>query len=362
MDPRFSIGFQIININGRSGLVGFTTTNQSEQKANIVRFVAHNQTEIPETVNSRIITQDNNWDIIVPQFENGQVIDKSYRIVNQDGRIEYETLKFLYRCFINLQNSDPNLDNLLFTILCRTQNEQIEAGNEKSEELQRQNAFLTSFILREIESDNIQVLSPLRTGFDYSLFGLTLNNDKQNIAQLQMKNKLLNSIIKENRRFLKIRNTTIDKVPDEIFGVQGINSIFSTVAPSDIPMIKVVKNSHVEYIDPREKEMIRVPQDQPEDENLLLINYTEAAVDRERKKRIRKTKKELCIIEDDLYRNAIVDYLNHYKNQFVTSKNDLEKIVNRNQKEELEKTWQLKNLLWFLQARDSRDINLDNVD
>ena len=236
------------------------------------------------------------------------------------------------------------------------QNEKIEEGNEKSEELQRQNAFLISFILREIESDNIGLLSPLETIWDYSLFGLTLNNDKQNIAQLQMKNKLLNSILKRNLRFLKVRNTTIDKVPDEIFGVQGINSLISIIAPSNVPTIKVTRggdsngNIHVQYIDPQEAEVIHVLE-QHEDGNLE-IEYTKLAIDRERKKRIRKIKKELRTIEDDLHINTIVQYLNHYKNQFTTSVNDLEKIVNKTRREELEKTWQLRNLLRFLQTRD----------
>lgn len=358
-DEGFSVIYQTMNFNNRVGLVGYTVAHQGKQKANVLRVIVRNYDEFPEMVRSRIAVQDGDYDIVVPQFKNGQIVDEIYRVISKDGQIKYDSLKFLHQSGIALSKNDLNLKNLLLTVLHQIQNEPIIKGSRELEQIQRQNAFLVSFIIQGIEegiinffsdeSENRLALLTDNSDIDCSLFGLTLNNNKQDAAQLRKQNELLNSIIKNNIRKLSMINCTIDKVSDEIFGLRGIYFLDSTITPDDIPTI------------PQEAEMVQVLE-QHENGNLT-IRYTESAINQERKGRIRQTKKELRIIEDGLYRSSIVAYLSYYKNQFVMSKSDLEEIVNRNQKEELEKTWQLKNLLCSLQAIDdeTKNLNLDGL-
>lgn len=350
-DQGFSVIYQTMNFNNRVGLIGYTVANQGKQKANIVRMIVRNYDEDPEMVRSRIVAQDGGWDIIVPQFENGQIVDKSYRVVSQDGQIEYDTLKFLHQSGIALSKNDSNLKNLLLTVLHQIQNEPIIKGSRELKQIQRRNAFLASFIAQGIEkgtisffpdrSENRLALLNDNSDIDCGLFGLTLNNNKRDAAQLREQNELLNSIIKNNIRKLSEINCTIDKVPDEMFGLRGIYFLDSTVTPGDIQNVL------------QDTEMMQIL-GQREDGNLV-VRYTESAINQERKERIRRIAEEI----NSLYRNEIVAHLNRYKNGLVTSDNDLKKILKENREKENEK----RNLLSFLQEIDdeARNLNLDGL-
>lgn len=177
---------------------------------------------------------------------------------------------------------------------------------------------------------------------------MTLNNNKRDAAQLREQNELLNSIIKNNIRKLSVINCTIDKVPDEMFGLRGIYFLDSTVTPDDIQNI------------PQETEMVQI-QGQHEDGNLA-IRYTESAINKERKERIRRIAKEIYKIENKVNKNDIINYLNSYKNRIVSSNSDLN-VIEKNRTEESNKLEYLRNLLSSLQAIDDeiKNLNLDGL-
>lgn len=141
-------------------------------------------------------------------------------------------------------------------------------------------------------SENRLALLNGNSDIDCSLFGLTLNNNKRDAAQLRKQNELLNSIIKNNIRKLSEINCTIDKVPDEMFRLRGIYFLDSTVTPGDIQNVL------------QDTEMMQIL-GQREDGNLV-VRYTESAINQERKERIHRIAEEI----NSLYGNEAIAHLN----------------------------------------------------
>ena len=215
----FPVKYATVRVNEQDCVVAYTIANWSGRKANIVR-VLHDLNpdlhEEPETKMSRVVKQDGNWDIVVPQFENGQIVDKNYRVVSQNGQIEYDTLNFLHQALVQLPRHDQNLDNLLikllrvywekqFTDQSLKSTQQLDMYPRQMDYYKKQNELLIPFIIKEASKGNISFSS--HSDFSVYLFGvnsLFLNEDKNDTTRLQKQHELLESIISDSLGNLKI--------------------------------------------------------------------------------------------------------------------------------------------------------------
>ena len=343
----FPIKYANINVDGHDGIAVCTVANWRGRKANIVR-ISPNQNILTAIRTSRVVNQDGNWDIVVPQFENRRMIDKNYRVINADGRIEYDTLNFLHQALIQLPRHDQNLDNLLVNLFRKSwkQREQstdqsaqkLDMHQKKMEYCKKQNDILFPFIIGEMEHGNIHFPSLHFNPYLFGLNSLFLYQDSDSISQLGNQHRLLKSVISDNIRNLTIRDGDINEVPDEIFVLDEIESLSLVMDPNDISGNKNIEGNDIST-------------EQRED-GKIMVNYAKPAVDRERKERIRKIEKQIHKIENELSKNEIVSHLNCYKNQINISKNDWEKIVEKNREKKYQKTSYLKNLLEFLRRKD----------